>query len=333
VRLVEENGAQQVRIQPRPAPVAAPQQQPPPAPPEILSAVLDRVIETLSASITRDQAAALAPDAAALPAPVVRALLEVLVGGDRIGAQLARVAMLMEAAIAAGSLPAALGDKLRTIIRRLQAETADEFLRVVASVRESLRGRGPEAAHAARRDAAGGASLLDDLVSLRDEVLARIDRTGTPGDAVLKSLDSLIERFEAARLPNIRGFEAPYQFIAIPLSNRTGFERAQVHFFGDESRRGAGEPAHHAVVFDLDLSRLGSLWIVVQASGAGCSCVIRATLDAARRALADAAPSLEDALRSVGYAGASVRAEPWDGDRIAALTGMMGRLSSFEALA
>jgi hypothetical protein len=324
-RLVLENGSHQLRIQTRTGPqsAAGPTRNP-------ALAILEQVIATLTISVAPEQAAALAPDAGQLPAHVVRAALELLVGRERMGLQFARLAELIDSAVAAGRLPAEMGARLRALARRMQGESAEDFHRLLLSARDALRGAAsPRPALAPARDP----SIADELVALRDLVAARRETLGPAGDALIKSLDALIQRFDAGRMQNVRGFELPYQFLEIPLHQSSGFDRAQVHFFGDESGRRESEPNSTTVVLDLELSRLGSLWIMLHAAGGTCRCVIRASSDSARRTLEDASPLLEAVLRSAGYSSATVQSEPWDGDRIAALSGLSRRFAGFEAIA
>jgi hypothetical protein len=169
--------------------------------------------------------------------------------------------------------------------------------------------------------ATAGRALLEELLALRDQVTSRIG-SRSHLDSLLKPIDALIERVDAARTQNVRGFEMPYQFMEIPLAKQTGFDRAQVHFFGDESKRGPGKANSHSVILDLELSQLGPVWIALHAAGNACACVMRVASDVARQRLNDGSPELEGALRNAGYAGATVRTEAWDGDRVNALTAM-----------
>ncbi len=324
VRVVEDNSVKQLQLQPRAAIAAAS------SPAAAASAtLLNEILSLLPSPVPREQAIALLPQADGLPKEAVRALLGLLVGRERLGAALAQLADAIDVAVTSGRLPAAIREQFAAMAGRMLAENTAEFERVVAAARELLRGHGT-ATQSPRGNA--DASLLDELIALREQILSR-GAGGSQIDHVLKTIDALVERFDAARMQNVRGFETPYQFIEVPLAKQTGFNRAQVHFFGDESRGAAGKPGAHSVVLDLDLSQLGPVWIALLATGRTCACVMRIASDAARQALSDAAPSLEDALRAAGYDGATVRAESWDGDRVAALVSMSSRFAGFEASA
>jgi hypothetical protein len=301
-----------------------------PAPvPAAAATLLSEVLSLLPASITLEQAAAILPRAQGLPRDTVRALLEMLVGRERLGVAAAQLAEALDAAVSSGRLPAAVRDRFAALAGRMLAQNAAEFERAIAAARELLRGH--RGSVPAARVASEG-SLLDELLTLREQVTSRSGK-GSHLDTVLKGIDALIERVDTARTQNVRGFEMPYQFMEIPLARQTGFDRAQVHFFGDESSRATGEARAHSVVLDLELSQLGPVWIALHAAGNTCACVMRVASDTARRTLSDASPALEDALRNAGYAGATVRTEAWDGDRTSALVSMSARFAGFEARA
>ncbi len=322
VQIIEENGAKQIQIRPQTSPAAAASASPAVSSP---SAILSELLPVLSSAISQQQALALTPNVAGLPREAVRALLEMLVGRERVAMQLGQLVESLDAAVTSGKLMAGVRDQFLAAMDRFAAETSAEFARALDAARASLRGRPSDARPAGER------ALLDDLLALRNEIAAHRASLGSSADPVLRAIDPLVERFEAARMQNVRGFEAPYQFLEVPFPRASGFERGQVHFFGDESRGSVLRDRVQTVVLDLELSRLGSLWIQLQTIGEACSCLIRASAEPARHAIDEAAPALEESLRAAGYGGARVRAEAWDGDRVTALAAMASRFSGFEA--
>jgi hypothetical protein len=242
-----------------------------------------------------------------------------------VSAQLARLGEAIDAAVASGKLTAAVRDRFAALATRLHAETSAEFERVLLAARETLR---PLTTGRAARETA---SLLDDLVALRGEIAGRASARGSGLEPVLRSLDALIERIDAGRIQNVRGFEVAYQFLEIPVRRESGIDRVQVHFFEDGRSAADDETKSHTVVLDLELSQLGAIWIHLQTIGEACTCVIRATSDSAVHALDEAAPSLSESLQSAGYGRVQVRAEAWEGDRVSALANMASRFAGFDA--
>ena len=115
------------------------------------------------------------------------------------------------------------------------------------------------------------------------------------------------------------------------MPSESGVEHAQVHFVGDESGPAGARKRIHIAILDLQLSRLGALWIAVQSAGSECQCVIRAEDAGAREALAGAQGDLQDAIAAAGYTTVRIQTEPWDGDRLAAAAAALGHFSGFEA--
>jgi hypothetical protein len=332
VRLAQGNGGPQLRLQvlddalPAPAPPRQAFAATGPAP-KLPAVVLP---PALSALITPAQAALLLPNAAAIPLKALEALLTVFVARSEVGRALARLISLLEADIAGGRLPEESAAPLRAAAEALDAESPEEFRRAIEIARETL---------SARSDQGGPAStargLIEELGRVREQLAAR---SGTPGggragNETLKTLDGVVEQLKSSGLQNIRAFETPYQFFAIPFAPRTGIEHAQVHLLGADGRGsggGAGRRAH-LVAIDLYLTHLGPVWITLQSSGASCSCVIRAEHEAVRRALDEGSPALEAGLRRAGFSAAQVRTEPWDADRVEAAAALLSRVASFEA--
>lgn len=329
VRIVEHGGAKQLQLRPQtPSEEAAPAQLPRPG--SAALSVLSDVLAALPSSVNREQAAAILPRLDALPRETLRALLQLLVGHERLGAAAARLAEAASVAVASGRLPAAVSKQISTVAGRMLAENAAEFERAIRDARDILAGR-PPVTHAA--DRLHDKSLVGDLIALREQMQAHPRAASTQTDAVIRAIDTLLERLDNGRMQNVRGFEAPYQFLEIPLSAQTGFDRAQIHFFGDESSNSPREAKSHSIVLDLELSQLGPIWIALHATGQSCACVLRVESESAREALSEASPALQQALRAAGYDGATVRTEPWDGDRVSALAAMSARFAGFEATA
>ncbi len=339
VRVAQENGLPQLRLQPLDAapqaPASSSQASAAAGPPQKPAVVI--LPPALSALLTPAQATALLPKAAAIPPKAIEALLTMLVARSDVGRALARLVSLVDTEVAAGRLPEEAAAPLRAAAETLDAESPEEFRRAVEIAREMAGARPERAAPALtpREPSAVPRGLIEELANLREQFTARgsTHEAGRAGGDTLKVLDGVAEQLKSAGLQNIRALETPYQFFSIPFAPRTGIEHAQVHLLGADGRGsggGAGRQAH-LVAIDLYLTNLGPLWITLQSSGASCSCVIRAEHEAVRRALDDGAPELEAGLRRAGFPAAQVRTEAWEGGRAGAATALLAQAARFEA--
>lgn len=283
----------------------------------------------LAALITPEKAAALLPKAALIPPKAMEALLTVLAARPEVGRALARLLPLMDGQPAEESVPAERTANLRAAIQAMDAETPEEFRRAIEIARELIGARADRPMTRASGDSPSSRSLLENLVTLRDALAARA--ATTDGREAVRTIDAALERFGATTLQNVRSFEMPYQFFAIPFLPSTGIEHAIVHLVGRDGRGPGGGRETHSVVVDLQLTNLGALWIAIQSTGTACSCVIHAESDMARDAIDVGAPVLEEGLRRAGFAAAQVRTEPWDGDRVTAAAALFSQTGSFEA--
>jgi len=276
-------------------------------------------------------AAALLPNAAFIPPKAMEALLSVLVARPELGRVLARLLPMLDARMSEAPLPAEQSAGLRASGQAMEPATPDEFRRAIDLAREVLGARGEPPVMRAQGESAAPRSLLDDLVTLRDQLTARA--ATAEGRELVRTIDTVLERFAGTTLQNVRAFDAPYQFFAIPLSPRTGIEHAQVHVLGRGGRGpgGGGDREAHLVVIDLQLTQLGTMWITIQSAGTACTCVIRTSNGAARGAIDDGAPLLEAGLRRAGFAAAHVHTERWDGDRAGAAAALFAQTAAFEA--
>ncbi len=285
---------------------------------------------SLAPLIKPEQAVALLPQVASLPPKAIEALLTVLVARPELGRVLARLLPAVDAHAAERPLPPAQTEVLRAAVQSLDAETPDEFRRAIETARGLIGARGETPMTRAHGENGAPRSLLDDLMAIREHLNART--TTADGREIVRTIDTLADRFSANTLQNVRSFDAPYQFFAIPFSPRTGIEHAQVHVIGRDGRGGGGSGREaHTIVIDLQLSNLGSMWITIQSAGTACNCSIRTSNDAARSVIDDGAPSLEEGLRRAGFTAAQVRTEAWDGDRVGAAAALFAQTGSFEA--
>lgn len=332
-RITHEGGTPHLRLQVLPQPT-----RPGPGLPAVSTQTQTHVAaEMLPASLASlvrpEEVAALLPKASSIIPNAIETLLKVFTSRSEFGATLAKLVPLLDAQVAEGRMPTAVAARFRAVIASMDAETPDEFRRAVELARETIGSRIPQDVNsAARRDQGPTAErLMEEILYSRERASMR-PATADSREFV-RVADSFLDRANTFNLQNIRAFDVPYQFFAIPFSPRTGIEHAQVHVLGRErggSGGGAGREAY-LVAIDLHLTNLGSMWITIQSSGSTCNCAIRTDNDVARGAIDAGAPMLEAGLRRAGFAAAQVRSEAWDGDRVNAAAVLFAQTASFEA--
>ncbi len=173
-------------------------------------------------------------------------------------------------------------------------------------------------------DQKGLASLKETPGSLADRLLsdpAFLQSLKDDGEVeTFKALAQRIqERATGAELQNLRGLDQSYQFIELPVRERDGFHRAQIHTFQERSGGREAGGAVSRTVLDLDTTQLGPLWVALQSAGNQCGCHFRVEDPEVLALLEGEAPALEAALSEAGFAKATVTATLWDGNRDEAL--------------
>lgn len=198
------------------------------------------------------------------------------------------------------------------------------------------RGRAEQAATAriARALQAGGApsglaSLKESAASLILRLLSDSRfmawlRDGGESEGFEALAGRIRERAAGGELLNSRSLDQPYQFLELPVSARDGFLRAHIHSFSDDTGGGRrGERAVFRTILDLETTRLGPLWISLQATGDHCACRFRAADPAIADLLDTEANALRQSLGEIGYRDVSITAEHWDGNREAAVLDLL----------
>ena len=258
---------------------------------------------------------------------LVRAAMQVLAARNATGADLAAVGRTMAAAAERGVIrPETAGFVLAFQVSdggepeawlgalRRWVEAAAKPLE--ARLAAALRG-GAEQGRALDL----GQDLRSVLMQARaDEGIARMLRQDGDLDSFRQALDRTIDRLTGTQAQNLRAFDGPYLFAELPAGER--FERAHLHILGDGAAQGKpGSPRQ--VVLDVSLRRLGDLWLALSVSGPRCQCTVRVANPEMLPEVANAADELAGALRDAGFPSAEVRVMGWDGDRVAALAGVL----------
>ena len=134
-------------------------------------------------------------------------------------------------------------------------------------------------------------------------------------DAFDSAAGRLTQRLTAGEAQQLHGLERPYAFLDLPVRLLDGFRHGQVHFLNDGATT-SGE-AQTRVVLDLELTKLGPVWVALSCRGSTCHCQVRALPDV-RPAIAEDGDALREALSSAGYT-AVVQVAAWEGNRVEAL--------------
>ena len=336
VTLVDSGQGPTLRISPQPAAVQAASAAPA-APIGLLSAVLESLGALSRQNLSA--AASLLPANVALPEQAMRALLAVLVGHRDAGRALATVSTLLQNAVEAGVISPEAAQTVAKLAARMKAADAAAFRDALRAVRAST-GKPVEARLAqlllsgseSDVQAALRESLYAQLTQLRADrkLFAFLKSTGRLG-AFETAVDGLLEQLRGGDVQRMSASEIPYQLIDLPLHPQSGFERAQVHFFGGgKNERQDGMPGTPLVVFDLSLSRLGDMWITLRTMEKTCTCRIETVDPKAATMIEEHSAELVDALAEAGYPGAVVESESWEGDRLAAVADLFRGVSGLD---
>lgn len=326
-----------------PAPSAAPANKPasmlpnqttpatPPSPTAADAARLARVTAEVARSLPPETAperlATLLPRQTPPAEGIVRAALQVLAARDAAGADLATLVRGFALGADRGIIPAQQAafvlafevadperaDAWTPVIRRwLEAASKPLEARLATAVRGGA-GAGIDL----------GQELRSTLIAARgDAALARLLQREGDLDPFRQALDRIVDRLTGTQVNNLRGFDGPYLFAELPGGE--AFERAQLHIMGDEASPERRAPSRQ-VVLDVAMQRLGALWIALSVANTRCQCTLRVADAAVLPEVTAAAPELAAALAEAGYPGAEVRVAGWDGDRVAALAGVLAR--------
>jgi len=296
------------------------------ATPTGLDAVLRPILSALNRLEAAPRASALIPPQSPATHASLQPLFTLLLAERGLGQDLQQLQQVLATASAQNAIPTdavaavvqwlglaagATSESWRSLLERARAERA-----AVARIAQTL-GKGV--------DRSGLPSLRDSASALTQRLLdsepfvawLRERAESEPFKALAARLQY---RAQGGDLQNLRSLDQPYQFLEIPVRENDGFRRVHLHSFSEE-RNGArhGGKALHQTILDLETTRLGALWIVVQAAGEQCACRIRTTSPAVAALFEAEAEELRAALESAGYRSATVTAELWDGDREEAL--------------
>lgn len=159
---------------------------------------------------------------------------------------------------------------------------------------------------------------------LNDEALQGFLRERGALGAFEKAAGEILSRLDAAAAANLRGLEQSYRFLELPLAWLLGFERAQVHVFGD-GRSGQPDGKRHeaTLVLDLAVEPLGELWVQLSRSHTATRCEVCVARPESRELIEDEKETLRGALADAGLPAPQVLVRDWHtGERPARLAAL-----------
>ena len=338
VQITLLQGEQGVQVQVRPESVA------PEAPrASTTRPLVASVLQTLGAMspANLNAASTILPSGIHLSEATVRMLLTLFVSRGESGRDLAAVGTHIRAALSAGALPP---DWANTVLSLLDEASASDDRQFRAALEKALqRARSPveaRIAHAlARGDSDPATALQGDLraqlLQLRENAALTKFLTGK-GDltAFRQAADGVIERLTGTHLQNTHGIDHTYYFLELPMNPNAQMNSAQVHFFLDgRSTQAGGHSEDATVVMDLNTRHLGDLWISLRTQNNACTCRFRVVQEESVAAIRNAEADIKAALLGTGFQHVDIRITEWDGDRLGAVSGLMGRLAGLDTTA
>lgn len=305
--------------------------------------VLTRIIQELAKelptlkSLTAQQQTALVPSRLPAVGIVVRLALEVF--QLRQAASLSEARAVVVAALRGASVKGGQSELIAQVSALLGAEVDAADVRALEQL---VRASGEQAMRSplATLQAMGsaGAAQLDTesaglyhLLSLMRNDAAVLTALG--GDREVQQFqsatDTLRDHVAGQSLQNARSLEMPYMFLSLPLGEV--FERAQLHVFG-EGRSDESGSGHESgtLVLDLEMSKLGSLWLEVRHRGDQCACQFFVASEAVAMAIQSASAELVTRLEASAFARVTVQATADDRKRAEALAALLGPMSGLD---
>jgi len=286
-------------------------------------------------------ATSILPSGIHLSEATVRMLLTLFVSRGQSGRDLATVATHIRAALSAGALPP---DWANTVLSLLDEAAASDDRQFRAALEKALqRARSPveaRIAHAlARGDSDPATALQGDLraqlLHFRENAALTKFLNGKGDLATFRqAADGIVERLTGTHLQNTHGIDHNYYFLELPLNPNAQMNSAQVHFFLDgKSTQAGGHPEDATVVLDLSTRHLGDLWVSLQTQSDACTCRFKAVREESVAAIRNAEADIKAALLATGFQHVDIRIAAWDGDRLRAVSGLMGRLAGLDTTA
>lgn len=294
------------------------------------AALLQAVLQQVGHPELEPPLAALLPRQAPQSAEAIQALVTSLLVERGTGRDLQQLQQLLSQATQQGVLSPDSGAVLSPWLSLTALADAKDWYDLLRRAR-SERNAAARLAQVIRGEAPMGAlaTLKESLASITRQLLNdHVFQTWLRSQGLEEPFRALTERSAERALgsdvQNLRALDQSYQFMELPLGEEQGFRRLQLHLFSEEaSKHAASHHPLHRTVLDLELSRLGPMWIDLRAQGTQCSANFQVMTATLADQLNQSADELREGLAEVGFPHAKLSARPWDGDREAALLALL----------
>jgi hypothetical protein len=299
----------------------------PPAP--SLDRILTPILESLGKLGLAHRIHGAIPRYAPTTSTTLQPLLMVLLSERALGTDLAQFSQLLSSVASQGALGQGTAQAIAQWLGLVPPTGSEAWRAILLRSREEQSAAARIAASLKTETGQTGLSgLKESAAALAGRLLADTDFLQALDKEDLEPFKALAHRIQeratGADLQNLRSLDQSYQFLELPVPESNGFHRAQLHTFQDKSGPGReiGAPVHRTVL-DLETTQLGALWVTLRSTGNQCACQFRVEDSAVTDLLQSEAPALEAALTAAGFAGATVSAVLWNGNREEALIALL----------
>ncbi len=314
---------------------------PPAALPEIV-ALLERLAPQLTGSAAgRAALPSLLPPNLPPTEAATRAALAVYLLRGGFAEDAARVSAALGKAASSGVLPQAAVDKVTALLVALGNPGRADFSAALQAWAEQT-ARSTErrlAAFARAGNPAGLATALFDPASpdiramvsrlLYDAGLRQLFESAQEEAMFRGAAERVLERLASSQTQQLRAAETSYLFLNLPAGE--AFERAHVHILREGGPSGQAKDGRPTVIaFDLALSRLGELWVMLRASGTQCQCTFEAAHADAADAIASHAEELRAALALTGMQQVAIESRVSASGNLQQAARLLARPQAFE---
>ncbi len=294
------------------------------------SALFRAVLQQIGRLDLEDRLPTLLPRQTPQSAELLRALVSTLLSDRGTGKDLQQLQQILSQANQQGVLRSDGGAALSPWLSLTGLADVTAWYDLVRRARSERNGLA-RLAQIVRGEAPMGAlaTLKESLASLTRQLLDEdAFRNWLRKEGLEEGFKALTERTAERALgsdvQNLRALDQPYEFMEFPLGEEQGFRRLQLHVFSEApSRNDPQGQAIHQTVLDLELTRLGPMWIALRAQGPQCTCAFRVMTPELATHLNRVADELRDELAGLGFPHARITATVWDGDRESALLSLL----------
>jgi hypothetical protein len=302
------------------------------APPTLASSVpvLNTLVETLPLlqSVGPQQASQLVPMQLPQTESVLRMALQIFEFKGKMQAAVATLKDVAQLVQKAGVDLPALKQVLSVLGAEVDLDDAQSVVRFLKTLQAHTRGGAIQVS--------SEGSLEDTLFVLlgklrNDPTLLQLLESKGAVTSFQQAVDTLMEQVAGQHVQNSRSSEVPYAYLNIPFPEGSGIQEAQIHVLGDgHGENEWDEEGHGQIVFDLQTTGLGELWIHLSHRPEQCVCRFEVESEAIVEAINGAADELQGRLEAQGFERVHVEASLRSTDRMEALAGVLQRFSGLD---